>query len=566
VASYYEARSLLLIIFFAEALAVFVVLARLGPSTGDTTLLILVGSLSLSLLLSTAMNSNNLAGWDIHEEFYLFEQVLRTGTWTAQNTIPVVLYNTAISISILPSMLTLVSALDGVLVFRLIYPALFAITPVILYKFYRTILDPKSAFLAVFLFMSYPTFYVEMIQLGRQEIAELLLALMLLNFFSSETAGKRARAAIAVMLTLGIVTAHYSLACVYLLLVGFSFLSSSISRRVIGLTSSTAVVLSLAIAFFWYTIAAGGSAVTSLSNFASFVIRGLVQDFFSASARPIEVLQAAGLGSVIPGFLHEVNRTTLYLVQLILVFGFIALLRKTKSLAERKMLPLMAVAFALLGSAVILPYFAGALNLSRFYHIALLFISPCFAYGTKQLYASLRRACTWISRDTARIRLLFSTRWVLAATILFLYFLFTSGWVWAVAMDRPTSTLFDGQRMLSSSDPQLWQAYFERYTTSSDVYAVRWMNLYLSKSSALCADYISRYHVLTSYGERPPGTTVSLLGCDLEQSYVYLNALNTLYGIGTVYAGSASYSISAISTKLYTENRIYSNGAAGISM
>ena len=558
--SYYGTRSLLLIVFLVEGLAVFVAAARLPMHGSDTTFLVLIGSISLSLLLSTPMSSNNLVGYDIHQEFYLFQQVLATGNWNPQNTL---LYNPSISISILPSMIKEVSALDGVAIFKFIYPALFAITPVILYKFYRKVLAPKWAFLSVFLFMSYPAFYSEIVTLGRQEVAEVLLILSVLILFSSRTVGTRAGTVTLALLTLGIVTSHYSLAYIYMLLLVLPLLLSAISRRVVGLTTFTTASFLLAIAFLWYLNMTNGNALLSFTNSLSLMIRGLIEDFFNPASRPLIILQAFGLQSATPGLLHEAYRATQYLVLFALVFGFIVFLRKSgKTLVEKKMLPLMTVAFVLLGSAVILPYFAGTLNLSRFYHIALLFISPCFAYSINQLGAILRTVYTSLSHRSVRIRPPFSAKGILAAAILLSYFLFSGGWVWAVAMDRPTSLLFDAQRMLSSSDSGLWIAYFEKYTTSQDVYAVGWMK-YLPSSTTLCGDYISRYHLLFSYAGRLPDPALNLLRCNLRQSYVYLNALNTLHDIGmdSEGGGAPPYSISGI---VATENRIYSNGAATI--
>jgi uncharacterized membrane protein len=353
-----------------------------------------------------------------------------------------------------------------------------------------------------------------------------------------------------------------------MVVVGFSLLSSSISRRVVGVTNLMMTCLSLVILLLWYVYVTGGSAVRFFESFLSFTINGLMRDFFNPAARPVLVLQAAGLESVTPGFLHDAYRVTQYAVQIALVVGFIAFLRKKgKNLAEKKMLPLMSMSLIFLAFAVILPYFARTLNLSRFYHITLLFSSPCFAYGTKQFYAGFRKIFMPLSKGSMGVHSPSPARWSFAAAILFSYLLFTSGWVWAVAMDRPTSFLFDKQRMLTSSDSSLWVSYFERYTMIQDIYAVHWMGSYLPKNNTLCGDFISRYHVLFSYAGRPPSdNSVNLLACNFKQSYTYLNALNTLYGIGTDSSGeSPAYPLSGIVTKLTVENRIFSNGAATIT-
>src|SRR5208337_4570706 len=112
----------------------------------------------------------------IHQEFALFQQVTQQGSWTPQVSI---LYNAALSVTILPAIISTVSSIDGVSIFKIVYPLLFSLVPMILYRTYRKIMSPGAAFLSVFVFISYPTSYIELTQLGRQMIAELIMILLL---------------------------------------------------------------------------------------------------------------------------------------------------------------------------------------------------------------------------------------------------------------------------------------------------------------------------------------------------------------------------------------------------
>ena len=123
------------------------------------------------------------------------------------------------------------------------------------------------------------------------------------------------------------------------------------------------------------------------------------------ASRPSVLLQALGV-SVAPGFLHDANRVIRYLMLFTVVLGFFAFMRKSqKNNAERRMFPAMTVAFTLLASAVVLPFFAGGLNLSRFYHISLQLISPCLFSSTRchrRLLANLEYALASRSTSLAR--------------------------------------------------------------------------------------------------------------------------------------------------------------------
>jgi uncharacterized membrane protein len=559
VASYLGARDLLLIIFLLLGCAVFVVIPRFSGVSRDTLLLSVVLCMSLSLLLSATLISDNLHGYDIHEEFWVFLQVVRSGTWNIETH---VLYNSALSVTVLPSVLSIVSGLNGISIFMLVFVGLFSMTPAILYKAYRRILAPEAAFLSVFLFMSYPSFYVEMVQLGRQEIAELLLALLLLFLLSSNLTRKLPGLLAALLLMVGFVTAHYSLAYIFLTVFVLSFAMSRISRRRLPMVSASMVLLFVVVVLCWYWLAAGGIALSSLARFVSIVGGGLIRDFYSPASRPATILEAVGAMGATPGLLHDVNRVTQYVVVLSLVFGFVTfILKRQKSAAERSILAPMMLGFSLLGFSVVLPFFAGGLNLSRVFHIALLFLSPCFVYGTSQIESLLRKGYSILHRDIPHIPALHCRRWTLAAIILLSYFLFVSGWAWAISGDRPTSLILDRGRMLSSPDLSLQLSYYDEYTVAQDIAGAEWMRSHIPSSGSVCGDSTSDNHVLNSYGEFPRDEPI-LPHCDLSNSYAFLSTVNTLDGVGTYF--ETRWSISDISTGIMANNRIYSTGGATI--
>ena len=291
IASYCGTRSVLLGIYLLLGLSVLVVVLR---PPNDRTLLILTASMSLSLLLSFTLTSTNLIGWDIHGEYYAFIQVIGKGMWDPQARFE---YNSAVSISILPAIIDLVTSLNGVQIFKFVIPVIFSAVPVVLYRVYSKFLEGPLAFLAVFLFMSYPTFYGEMIALGRQEIAEVFLTLLLLVFLSPKISRKRQGRLMIIGLTLGLVLAHYSLTYIYLLIILFSYVSAKISKKVLTFSGLAMLAMSLLIAFAWYLFVAGGTTIFILGRFISFVTNGISQDFFTPSSRPTEVLQAFGLAS-----------------------------------------------------------------------------------------------------------------------------------------------------------------------------------------------------------------------------------------------------------------------------
>lgn len=559
--SYVGARDLLLVVFVLMGSCVYLSL-RESSHLEDRYFLMLIASMSLSLLFSAALVSENLRGYDVHQEFNLFTQVLTSGRWQPEGTSvhnSAYVYNSVVSISILPAILATVSGLDGVSIFKFVFMGIYSMVPLLLYRLYRNMLRPSSAFLAVFLFMSYPTFYWEVLQIGKQEIAELLLVLLFCVMLSRPVTAQRSWGVTILVLTVGLVLSHYSLAYIYILLLIISFASSHILHRTASLSNLMMILVSIIAALSWYAYVANAAALASLTDFFSSVLNGLAYDFLNPSSRPAIVMAALGLSSTPAGFLHFISRLTQYLVVSCLIAGLLVLMfKRTKSMSERKMLPLMVAGLALTIAGAILPFFGGGLNLSRFYHIALLCASPCFVYGIG-----------WVGSALNRVRSRLGSKWnppisgtrTMAATLLFLYFLFVSGWVWAVTMDRPTSPILDRERMPSYPDVSVRAEYYAEYTTQQDIVGATWLRSHILGAQLVCADYMSQSHVLNSYGDFPRGGQ-SLSYCVSSSPYIFLTALNTLYGLGN--DGIRVWPISDISTGLAVKDSVYSNGVTRI--
>lgn len=228
------------------------------------------------------------------------------------------------------------------------------------------------------------------------------------------------------------------------------------------------VALTVVITALWYVFLTSGVDIVNLVNFVSSIN---LAGFFNPTSRPLEVNTFLGIGAL-PGPLHILSRMTYYLVNATLGLGFLVVLFKRKNDdAERKMLPLLAFGVFLIGASVLVPNFGFGLNFSREYQIGLLFASPCFVYGIIFLNSKIRELFSALSHASLRVPATRSaTNWRLsAATLLFLFFLFDSGWIYAVSLDNPTSVLLDSARM--KLNPAGAVLFYGEYTSSKDVAA-----------------------------------------------------------------------------------------------
>jgi len=561
VAAYYQTNILPLFAVFLIGVSTFVIVPKLEAEEQDELFLVYICSSSVSLLmLATLISLNSLIGWDINGEFYVFTQVLTHGGWN-----PFVGYrlNSVLSISVLPTIMALVSSLSGLQIFKFVFPLVYSIVPLVLYKIYRHLLSPRQAFVAAFFFISYPAFYSELIGLGREEIAELLLILALAVLFSSQLAGLRSTRLLLILLDIGIIASHYSIAFIYLSILLFSLIVAAIWRRTLPLDNWTFVLFMTLVIAMWYVFFVNSSILLAVTKGLADVFQGLASDLFSAGARPPEVVSGS------TGFFHVLNRYVQYLSIGVICLGFVSLLLRKNTSAEARMIPLVMVGMFLAGSIIALPFFAFGLDLARTYHIALFFISPCFVYGLCSLPSVLARFRSLIGRRP-KWSFPIPIKRISLCTVLLLYFLFSSGWVFAVTHDSPSSAIVDFHRMANSNDQRVFLNFYGYYSPPQDVAGARWVKFNLG-TGFVCTDWISGSQVLESIGNVPVAQEIFInvpppdQKCDIFFSY-----LNGHYGIwdsvGSTTAGA--YDVTNIPRDILSNNpvinRIYSNGGSAV--
>jgi uncharacterized membrane protein len=563
-AAYLGLHDVLLIIFLVVGLCAFVAILKGSSNIDDRLVMMLVWSIGLSLILSSTLASDYIRGFDINEEYLVAIQTSVTGVWSTQSTDP---YTSVLSVAILPAMINSLSALSMLQIFKFLYPAVFSLVPVILYKITRKILAPGAAFLSAFLFMSYEVFYDLMLGLARQEIGEVLLALLVLVLLSPAISKGVSGKLSLILLMVGFAVSHYSLVYIFIIILAYCCLTSRAFRRTEGLML---LGLMLVAGLAWYSFAAGGFEIFTLGRYIISSISGiLTSGIFSSSSSPQQVLEAVGAAPVSPGPLQVLNRWTQIIVQLCLVLGFFVLLFKKKNPVEQKMFPLMTGGLILLGGSIAIPGLSATLGLNRIYHIALLFISPLFIYAVEGVELGLRRAGSHLQiRRQPRLHSAAQRQALhLAAVILFFYFLFVSGWFTAVTAGAPTSYVLDANRMRYSTNPTVAELYYDDFNVLPDIDGAVWLRSYAGVSRSVCADIIARIHVLQSYGEfpaigRPYFTDYIPNGCQSPNAFVYLSEFNNLYRLGFTFEGT--FPVSDISQTLLKMNRVYSNDGATV--
>jgi uncharacterized membrane protein len=182
---------------------------------------------SLSLLLIISLRSWYIAGWDIQNEFAVFQLTKSLGTWNPANTIDA--YNACLSITLLPTIFSKLTAFPDDYIYKILYQILFAITPVIIYQTFKRYAKQIVAYIAVIYIISQPLFIQPMTALMRQEIAFIFFALMFYVLYDLQLTA-RIRTILFLIFGFGMVVSHYSTTYVALLLLLTTYSFTNIFR------------------------------------------------------------------------------------------------------------------------------------------------------------------------------------------------------------------------------------------------------------------------------------------------------------------------------------------------
>jgi uncharacterized membrane protein len=563
---------LLLLLMFLIAVQVLAACLseRLVPSKLYPLLIV---SVSISLLYHFLLISPNLVGSDINHEYYFFSFVNNSGHWNPAypESDP---YNSLLSITILPVILSAVTGVDGVSVFKIIYPLIFSLVPVVLYSAFEPHIGKKQALLAVFFFMSYQAYYADLTSIAREQIAEVLVALFLMLILKNRLKTLTGKS-ILLILIFGMIISHYSTAYIIMFFVVISWLILRFRKKATPMPNLPLVFVVFAL--LWYVYGSSSASIYSLGGFGASVYQGILTQFSNPIARPQQVQAALGVGWL-PGPLHDLHRLVEYSVQFFILVGVLWLWRNRKSRVFGDIfLQFTLLALLTLVLSVFLPNFAAGLDLSRVYHLTLLFLAPACIVGGVVVFKWIVRAATGLSGGLPALHVRRLSRHdmsvIFVSVVIVMYFLFNVGFMWEIAGGPPTSISLGFNRMRYSDDVSIKAGFYSAYIPDEDVASARWTSTYVSNAFLVCADRTARYHELQSYAlmSLPPSTPLLYPNgeggafCSSATSlYTYISYFDGVEHVltGPTYQSETSHL--NVDYLLASQNTIYSNGAGFI--
>ncbi|GLW33449.1 DUF2206 domain-containing protein [Actinoplanes regularis] len=176
--------------------------------------------IALALLLLTSLRGWNITGHDIQREFKVFEITYQASRWNIADFRNA--YNACLSLNLLPTSIVRLTGIPSVYVFKAVFPVIFAVAPVALYRSVRHGGSQIVALLSAVYFVAFPTFFTDMAFLVRQEVAFVMLGCIMVLF--ADAARPRAvRQNVATIMLIGIVLTHYSTTYVVLAALGLAY-------------------------------------------------------------------------------------------------------------------------------------------------------------------------------------------------------------------------------------------------------------------------------------------------------------------------------------------------------
>jgi uncharacterized membrane protein len=198
--------------------ALLVIVAALSSRLDESLLRVVVYAAGLSVSWSYSLRGDGVYGFDIATEYQRLEQTIQAGVWHVAH--PNDAYGAMLSVTVMPAQLHALSGMSGLLIFKVIYPMLYALFPVAIFDLARRVLSRPWAFVGTAFTIGQYAF-TEIPSLARQEIA-LVLFVALLAAMLDARMQRRTQWALIALLGIGMALSHYSTTYVAVTLIGLT--------------------------------------------------------------------------------------------------------------------------------------------------------------------------------------------------------------------------------------------------------------------------------------------------------------------------------------------------------
>lgn len=279
---------------------------------------IAIFSIAISILYYSVLISNHIWGYDIFFEYQFATYVIKNGVW--DHTWPHA-YNAMLSVVMYAPVFNKLSGMTLTWILKFIYPFLFSLISIGLYKIFNKHTGGKIAFLAAFFFIAYNGFsYGWMVQMARQQIAEIFLVLLVWLMIDRNIPQIK-RKLLYLLFGVGLILSHYSVTYLFMFMLLATIVILSLLSSRFGNILNTILIMfgserkyfgeyfkvknqtiSLPLSLFfigfivvYYSLTADSKPIASLFDALRIVSKNVNTIVTSGSVNPMIILAALGL-------------------------------------------------------------------------------------------------------------------------------------------------------------------------------------------------------------------------------------------------------------------------------
>jgi len=370
---------------------------------------------SIQLIMPTTF-----VGWDINGEWRIFNVVFNNQKWYPDQ--PQHLYNTVLSITILPLIFQEISGLSSFYFMKYFSSVIYALAIYLVYKLTDNIFPKLYRAIGLILLLSQIQTYSEMTSISRQEIALFILAVAFLFLIKGKCVGSSA------FLLASAALMHYS--SFFMIIV--AILVGIISIRFFNFENVRGLALSFLVAciagFLWYSYIVW-TGVLSKSALIIYDILFEIEHYLTG--KPISppgisvLMRPFNEPNVFASILHYISKFLGALFFVLLLFGFILALKlETKKRTIKSRYVIFTLGFlAIFLISLSSNYVASTLNLSRFISTSLIFLAPYIGYSTFGL----------VGRVTKKFLFFKKVIYLITFLSVLTFFLIQSGVLWEIS-------------------------------------------------------------------------------------------------------------------------------------
>ena len=401
---------------------IIVTIILVSVFTKKTNYPLTIYCISLALILQITLLSRFLNGSDVVLEYWVHAKVLQDGFW---NTAIPNIYFASLGISILSPIYSLILGIDGAFIFKIIFPIIYAIAPVVLFYIYKKFLNSQYSFIAVMIYVLCPVYFLEMPIVVRQQSAILVLVLSLYFLLLAKTICEKIS---AVLFLLVIALLYYGLGLIVILsmvaIFGLIVVNKIVKIKFRGyswVSTKLLIVITIIITLItgvYYSVVADGVATKS----AIIMVRNQIFQFiYGISGKYIFPWTTNGAqwsnstgnittegSSIWSIIMNTANRTPMITAGLGLDFistsiegkiyrvltialNFLIIVGIAYILFHRKRIPkvfIAIIAAALLASVayLLLPVISSYMGVTRLYHLVLIVFAPVIVLAGRFLF------------------------------------------------------------------------------------------------------------------------------------------------------------------------------------